>query len=48
MSSRNVRTVIVNGSIVMRDRVLDLDEKEIFAEARESARRLWGRMGGMG
>ncbi|MBM4466193.1 MAG: hypothetical protein FJ014_11680 [Chloroflexi bacterium] len=42
----DVRTVIVDGCVVMRDRgLLTLDEDEIFARAREMAREIvasWG------
>jgi putative selenium metabolism protein SsnA len=48
MSGRDVRTVIVNGRVVMRDRVLDLDEAQLYAEAREAARGLWSRMDALG
>ena len=44
--SSDVRTVIIDGRVVMRDRVLlTLDEAEIFARAREMAREIvasWG------
>ena len=44
--SGDVRTVIIDGRVVMRDRVLlTLDEDEIFARAREMARQIvagWG------
>jgi len=44
--SSDVRTVIIDGRVVMRDRVLlTLDEGEIFARAREKAREIvasWG------
>jgi len=44
--SCDVRTVIIDGQVVMRDRVLlTLDEVEIFARAREMAREIvasWG------
>jgi len=44
--SSDVRTVIINGRVVMRDReLLTLDESEIFARAREMARQIvagWG------
>jgi len=44
--SSDVRTVIIDGRVVMRDRVLlTLDESEIFARAREMAREIvasWG------
>jgi 5-methylthioadenosine/S-adenosylhomocysteine deaminase len=44
--SSDVRTVIIDGRVVMRDRVLlTLDEGEIFARAREMARQIvasWG------
>jgi cytosine/adenosine deaminase-related metal-dependent hydrolase len=44
MASRDVRTVIVNGRIVMRDRKFRIDTGEIHARAREAAKGLWSRM----
>ena len=39
--SSDVRTVIIDGCVVMRDReLLTLDEDEIFARAREMAREI--------
>jgi len=39
--SSDVRTVIIDGYVVMRDReLLTLDEGEIFASAREIARQI--------
>jgi 5-methylthioadenosine/S-adenosylhomocysteine deaminase len=39
--SSDVRTVIIDGRVVMRDReLLTLDEDEIFAQAREMAGRI--------
>jgi 5-methylthioadenosine/S-adenosylhomocysteine deaminase len=44
--SSDVRTVIIDGRVVMRDRILlTLDEDDIFARAREMARQIvagWG------
>jgi 5-methylthioadenosine/S-adenosylhomocysteine deaminase len=38
----DVNTVIIDGRIVMREReVLTLDEEQVKAEARRSARRVW-------
>jgi 5-methylthioadenosine/S-adenosylhomocysteine deaminase len=44
--SSDVRTVVIDGCVVMRDReLLTLNEGEIFAQAREMARQIvasWG------
>jgi hypothetical protein len=44
MTSRDVRTVIVNGSIVMRDRHFPWDTAEVYPTARKEAQKLWNRM----
>jgi putative selenium metabolism protein SsnA len=44
LSSRNVHTVIVNGSVVLEGGSFTFDTAAIYAEAREQAERLWSRM----
>lgn len=45
MMGRSVVTTIINGKIVMEDRKLvEIDEKKIFEESRETAQKLWDRM----
>ena len=45
MMGRSVVTTIINGEIVMKDRVITgVDEKEIFEKSRETAKKLWDRM----
>jgi len=45
LSSRNVRDMVVDGRVVLRDReVLSVDEARILARAREEAQRLWSKM----
>lgn len=45
MMGRSVVTTIINGEIVMLDRkIINIDEKEIFRESRETAQKLWDRM----
>lgn len=44
VNGRNTLTTIVNGKIVMKNRVLlNLDEKEIFKKSREVSGKLWDR-----
>ena len=44
-SSRGVVTTIANGRVLMRDRrLVDLDEEEIAAKARECAAGVWKRL----
>lgn len=44
MQAGDIRTSIVNGRIVMRDRVVDADTDGIFERARSAARDLWKAM----
>lgn len=45
MMGRSVVTTIINGKTVMKDRKLvGIDEKKIFSESRETAKKLWERM----
>jgi len=44
LSSRSVRSVMVDGNFVIEDRVPTFDAGAIAAKAREEARRLWDRM----
>lgn len=45
MMGKSVDTTIINGKIVMKDRVLQgIDEKEILAKSREVAKKLWDRI----
>jgi putative selenium metabolism protein SsnA len=44
MGSRDVNTVIVNGSIVMENRTFPWDVAPVYAEAQAAARRLWKTM----
>jgi putative selenium metabolism protein SsnA len=45
LSAASVRDVLVGGEVVVRDRRLTrLDDAELVLEAREEARRLWGRL----
>jgi putative selenium metabolism protein SsnA len=44
MGSRDVNTVIVNGSIVMENRTFPWDVTPVYAEAQAAARRLWKAM----
>jgi len=46
LSSRSVRSVVVNGSVRIKDRTARFDQERIQATAREEARRLWNRMEG--
>jgi len=45
MMRGRVDTTIVGGEVLMKDGtlLLDIDEEEIMAHARESARRVWAR-----
>ncbi|MDA3956167.1 putative aminohydrolase SsnA [Oceanispirochaeta sp.] len=46
LSATSVRSVIINGKVVMKDRIFptELNVKEIYSEAREDASRLWENM----
>jgi cytosine/adenosine deaminase-related metal-dependent hydrolase len=45
ISGRHVDTTIINGRVIMRDRVLlDIDEEALLAKSRELARKLWDRI----
>ncbi|MCL1837377.1 MAG: putative aminohydrolase SsnA [Treponema sp.] len=45
VTGRHVDTVIINGKIVMRDRVLvNIDEEALLAKSRELAKKLWERI----
>ncbi|MBU8912499.1 MAG: putative aminohydrolase SsnA [Spirochaetales bacterium] len=47
MGSGVVETVMVNGRLVMEDRIFSLDIAPIYEEARGQAEALWGRMNGI-
>jgi cytosine/adenosine deaminase-related metal-dependent hydrolase len=44
MSALSVRSVVINGSVVLKDRQFPFETAEIYAEARDQAARLWERM----
>lgn len=45
MGANIVRTTVINGRVVMRDRRVEgVDEEEIYAKARECAEKLWKRI----
>jgi putative selenium metabolism protein SsnA len=45
VSGRHVDTSVINGRVVMKDRVLSgIDEEALMAKSREQARKLWERM----
>ena len=45
ITGRHVDTTIINGRIIMRDRVLvDIDEEALLAKSREQAQKLWNRI----
>lgn len=44
MDSRDVKTVIINGKIVLEDRQFPFDVKPIYDKARKAAKRLWDNM----
>ncbi len=44
LSSRSVRSVMVEGKLVIEDRVPAFDADAIARKAREQAKRLWSRM----
>jgi putative selenium metabolism protein SsnA len=45
--SADVRTVLVDGKVVMENRRFSWDVSEVYARAREAARRLWSAMDGL-
>jgi cytosine/adenosine deaminase-related metal-dependent hydrolase len=45
ISGRHVDTTIINGKIIMKDRVLvNIDEEALMAKSRELAQKLWNRI----
>ena len=45
MTGRQCQTTMVNGKILMRDRVFtEIDEEAVNARILESSKRLWGRL----
>jgi putative selenium metabolism protein SsnA len=45
ITGRHVDTTIINGRVVMKDRVLsDIDEEALMAKSREQAQKLWARI----
>ena len=45
ITGRHVDTTIINGKVIMNDRVLlNCDEKELMAKSREHAQKLWARI----
>ncbi len=45
MTGRQCQTTMINGRILMKDRVLtEIDEESVNAHILESAKRLWGRL----
>jgi putative selenium metabolism protein SsnA len=45
ITGRHVDTTIINGKIIMKDRVLlDIDEEALMAKSREQAQKLWERI----
>ena len=44
-SKQNVKMTMINGKILMKDRVLtEIDEEAVNAHILESSKRLWGRL----
>ena len=43
-SATSVRSVVINGNVVLKDREFPFETAEIYEEAREQAARLWERM----
>ncbi|MEW5760805.1 MAG: amidohydrolase family protein, partial [Candidatus Thermoplasmatota archaeon] len=41
---RNVDTTIINGKILMENKKMNIGKEELYAKARECARKLWGRL----
>ncbi|WP_215830929.1 putative aminohydrolase SsnA [Pelorhabdus rhamnosifermentans] len=48
MGSNTVKTVIVNGKVVLEDRKFPFDVKPIYENARRAAQRLWSKMDRLG
>ena len=45
MTGRQCQTTMINGKILMKDRVLtEIDEEAVNAHVLESAKRLWGKL----
>ena len=45
MTGRQCQTTMINGRILMKDRVLtEIDEEAVNAHILESSKRLWGRL----
>ena len=44
MNSSSVKTVIIDGKIVLRERKFGFDVKQIYQRARKEAEKLWNRM----
>ena len=45
LSGRCVDTTIINGKVVMKDKVLvNIDESEILSKSREVSKELWNRI----
>jgi len=45
ITGRHVDTTMINGKIIMKDRVLlNIDEEALMAKSREQAKKLWGRI----
>jgi cytosine/adenosine deaminase-related metal-dependent hydrolase len=44
MGSADVRTVLIDGQIVMEDREFPFDTEEVYAKSREAARKMWSRV----
>ena len=45
MTGRQCQTTMINGKILMKDRVLtEIDEEAVNAHIMESSKRLWGRL----
>jgi cytosine/adenosine deaminase-related metal-dependent hydrolase len=45
VTGRHVDTTIINGKIIMKDRVLvNIDEEALMAKSRERAQKLWERI----
>jgi putative selenium metabolism protein SsnA len=47
MGSADVRTVLIDGQVVMEDREFPFDTEEVYAKSREAAKKMWGRVDGL-